>query len=299
MYAHAHGVGAGFQQGDDASLPGVGPQSIQGSGDGGGVVGEVVIDGDAIDAGAHLHTPFHVAKPAQRLGRLPGRDARVARRGDGRQGVVRVVFPHQLPNHFALQGGVTADFESGAISAPVGDAPVCFLLCGKGLAGGPASLRQYLLHDFVGRGYQQQTVAGHRPHQVVKLLLDRRQVGKDVRVIEFDIVDDECPWAVVDEFGALVEEGGVVLVRLDDEERGVTQSCTDAEILRDASDQESRSETGLLQYPGQHARGGGLAVGSGDRQHPPSLQHLFGQPLRPGGIGNPPLQDRFHQRISS
>jgi hypothetical protein len=46
---------------------------------------------------------------------------------------------------------------------------------------------------------------------------------------------------------------------------------------------------GLLQHPGQHRRGGGLAVGAGHGQHMAALQHVLGQPLRAAGVGAPAL----------
>ena len=62
-----------------------------------------------------------------------------------------------------------------------------------------------------------QAVAGHGAHQMVELGFDRRQVGKDVGVVVFEVVEDRRARPVVDELAALVEEGGVVLVGLDDE----------------------------------------------------------------------------------
>ena len=54
---------------------------------------------------------------------------------------------------------------------------------------------------------------------------------------------------VVDELGALVEEGGVVLVRLDHEEGGRAQAGRDPEVQRHAADQEARVEPGVRPAP--------------------------------------------------
>ncbi|MCY1311424.1 hypothetical protein D9M70_617240 [compost metagenome] len=55
----------------------------------------------------------------------------------------------------------------------------------------------------------------------------------------------------------------------------------------------------MLQHPGQHAGGGGLAVGTGHRQHPAPLQHMVGQPLRAGDIGQALVQHMLHRRVAA
>ncbi len=55
-----------------------------------------------------------------------------------------------------------------------------------------------------------------RTHEMVKLALNRCKIGEYVSMIELQIVQNRGPRPVVDEFGALVKEGGVVFVRLDD-----------------------------------------------------------------------------------
>ncbi len=54
----------------------------------------------------------------------------------------------------------------------------------------------------------------------MELALDRGDVRKNIRVIEFEVVEDRDLRAVVDELRALVEERGVVFVRFNDEIEG-------------------------------------------------------------------------------
>ena len=61
-------------------------------------------------------------------------------------------------------------------------------------------------------------LARHDAHQMVELLLDGAQIVEDVRMIELKVIEDQRARAVVNEFGTLVEEGAVILIRLDDEE---------------------------------------------------------------------------------
>ncbi len=103
----------------------------------------------------------------------------------------------------------------------------------------------------------------------------------------------------MDELAALVEEGAVVFVRLDHEERRAAQPRGDAEVLRHTTDQKARAHAGVLQHPGQHAAGGGLAVGARRGQYPAALQYMVGQPLRAADIGQAFVQHVFHRRVAT
>jgi hypothetical protein len=115
-------------------------------------------------------------------------------------------------------------------------------------------------------------------------------------VVEFQVVENQRARAVVDELGALVEEGGVVLVRFHHEERRAAQSRRLAEIGRNPADQKARLQPGVFQNPGQQAAGGGLAVSAGHRQNVPAAQHVIGQPCRAGGVGYFAVEQGFDQR---
>jgi hypothetical protein len=136
---------------------------------------------------------------------------------------------------------------------------------------------------------------------MVELPLDRGQVVEDVRVVELEIVQDRGARTVMDELAALVEEGGVVLVGLDHEGRErtrcVAQPGGHVEVERHAAHQETGLQPGVLQDPGQHGGGRGLAVRAGDGQHVAALQHMLRQPLRAAGVGQSLVQDRFHQGV--
>ena len=69
----------------------------------------------------------------------------------------------------------------------------------------------------------------------MKLGLDGSEVGKNIGVVELQITDNKGARAVVNKFGALVEEGRVVFIGLDHEEIGLTQSSRLAEIPRHAA----------------------------------------------------------------
>jgi hypothetical protein len=81
----------------------------------------------------------------------------------------------------------------------------------------PPAGRGDLAHDRVGVVHHEKAVARHEVHQPPereRVLLHR---GEDVRVVELDVREHDVVRPVDEELGALVEEGGVVLVALDDE----------------------------------------------------------------------------------
>jgi hypothetical protein len=138
----------------------------------------------------------------------------------------------------------------------------------------PAAARQHAGQSLLA-GIDDQPAAGrHRAHQVVELGLDGRQVREDVGVVELEVVQDRGARPVVHELAALVEEGGVVLVGLDDEGLARPEPGRHAEVHRHAADQEARLQAGLVQDPGQHRGGRGLAVRAGHGQHVSPRQHV-------------------------
>ena len=89
-------------------------------------------------------------------------------------------------------------------------------------------------------------------------------------MVELYVGQDGGVGKVVEELGALVEEGGVVLVAFEDEGAGVgVDAEAGAEVFGYASDQEGGGEVrvssaGYFVNPGEHAGGGGLAVGAAE-----------------------------------
>ena len=131
---------------------------------------------------------------------------------------------------------------------------------------------------------------------MMELSFDGGQVRVDVGVIEFQIVHHQRARMVVHELGALVEEGRVVFVGFDDEERRIAEPRTHVEIAGNAADQESRRQAGVFQYPGQHRCGRGFSVRSRDRQHPAVGQHFAREPLRPRHVRDAAFEQRFDDR---
>ena len=64
----------------------------------------------------------------------------------------------------------------------------------------PAAALENPLQAVLGCVGDDQAVGGNGSHQVVKLRFDRREIRKNIRVIELEVVEDEGGWSVVDKF---------------------------------------------------------------------------------------------------
>jgi len=133
----------------------------------------------------------------------------------------------------------------------------------------------------------------------MELALNGAHIRIDVRVIELQIIEHERSRAVMDELGALVEEGRVVLVSLDHEIRRPAKTRAHAKVLGHAADQKSRLEPGVLQNPSEHRCGGRLAVCARNRKHPAILEQLVRQPFGTGSEGYVAVKQRLNNRLSA
>src|SRR5437773_11639568 len=115
----------------------------------------------------------------------------------------------------------------------------------------------------------------------MKLALDGGKIGEDIGMIELQVVQYCSAGAIMNELRALVEEGGVVLVSLYDEERRAGESGRNREIQWHPADEEPGEAACLLQDPRQHGCDGGLSMGARHRQYMPAAEYMLGQPLRP------------------
>jgi hypothetical protein len=97
--AELHRVGARLQHRDQARRADLAAQTIDGGFNRGGVVREVVIYRNAVDAAAHFHAPPHTLELLQRVGGGLRRDTRVTRSQHGRDRILRIVTAEHGPVH--------------------------------------------------------------------------------------------------------------------------------------------------------------------------------------------------------
>ncbi len=297
MRAELHRVGARLNDGDQRRVADALAQTVERGGNGGRVVSEIVIDGDAAHFRDFFHASFDAFERAQR-GDAHGRHhTDVTRCSQSSQGVGDVVLASHVPLDNALGDAFEHDFEPGAVFAEQFDLP---LATGSGgLHRGPAAHLDHALQGRFGGWMNDQAFARNGSHQMVELPLDGRQIRKDVGVVELKVIQDRRARTVVNEFRAFVEKGAVILIRFDHEKRRIAQACRYGEVLRHPADQETRAHARMLQHPGEHAAGGGFAMSTRDGEHPAILQHVVGQPLRPGDVRQAFVQHIFHRRVAA
>ena len=112
---------------------------------------------------------------------------------------------------------------------------------------------------------EQETVSWNDIDEAAERKLDRGEIIENIGMVELDIVDDDGFGEVVDEFAALIEEGGVVFVTFDNEPIAVGETGTLLQIVGDAANEVTRVAATVLEDPGEERGGGGFAVGAGGR----------------------------------
>ena len=127
------------------------------------------------------------------------------------------------------------------------------------------------------------------------------EIAKDIRVVEFQVIENEDAGAIVNEFAAFVEKGGVVFVALDDEGGiEVSQLVTGREVERDTTDKVSGVHASLGQGKRSERRGGGFAVCSGYDDCGSRADEFFANELREANERSKALtQEPFDLRITS
>ena len=105
-------------------------------------------------------------------------------------------------------------------------------------------------------------------------------------MVEFEVIQNQDPGAVMNEFAAFVEEGGVVFVPLDDK-GGFEASgfIATGQIQGHAPDQIPRVGFQFPQSMRGEGGGRGLAVGARHHHRNPPSDQVFPDHLRQGGEG--------------
>jgi hypothetical protein len=141
------------------------------------------------------------------------------------------------------------------------------------------------------------TIGGHRPDEPSERGLHVIEVAVDVGVVELDRGQDQRVRVVVEELRRLVEEGGVVLVALDDEVVARTLAKRAAEVERDAADQQGRIPARRGQHLGDEVRRRRLAVRPGDGDAVAARDRQLVERVRERAVGNAGLDRRLRLGI--
>src|SRR5688572_20900873 len=137
------------------------------------------------------------------------------------------------------------------------------------------------------------TVSRNEIHQTREFPLDVVEVVVNIGVVKLDVVDDRDLGQVVHELRLLVEVGRVILVAFDDEmiTAGDTKTC--AEVMYDATDEETRIEPADLTDPCGDARRCRFAVRPGDDKRSSAADKFFFYDLGLRAIEKFSIEDLF------
>ena len=175
------------------------------------MVGKIVINSDAVYLPHQFHTAFDTHKTGQRFAGDFRLHTYVARRRYGGSGIVEIVDTRKSPPHFADGFSVKCHRKPAGVFLLKAIGPIAT----EGLHRRPAAFLQNLLQGFICLRINNQTVTGDGTNQMVKLGLNRSEIGKYIGVIEFEVIHDQRARPVVDKFRALVKKCAVVFIRFD------------------------------------------------------------------------------------
>src|SRR5210317_941447 len=114
MNPQSHGIGTWLQHSQQASIALL-PEPRERRGDGGGVMGEIIVNLHAVDFTAHLQAAFDATEATQSLNRLRHRHTGVPGCSNGRKGIMHIVLPELGPAHLALRLAVKQNLKVTAI----------------------------------------------------------------------------------------------------------------------------------------------------------------------------------------
>src|SRR5690606_26932342 len=184
-------------------------QAGERGGNGGGVVRKVVVHRDAIDRTAHLHASLHAAKAIQCVDGTRRFNTHVMGGRNGGQCIALVVGTGLRPVDGADGAAFMHDLEAAGVRFAHRLPGAAFA---KRLDRRPATAFEHPVQGRVVGGHNDADRTRNGAHQVMKLGFNGGQVGKNVGVVEFQIVQNGGTRAVMHELRTLDEEGGVVFV---------------------------------------------------------------------------------------
>ena len=201
-------------------------------------------------------------------GELRGRDAVAAGRGPDRQRVRDVVAAGERQGDLDLAGLLVVDAEPARLGQRLDPAQRMQVVAGlqaveEGAAAGAGGQLAHLGGVAAG---DQEAVRGEQREQPRVGVPERLRSRVEVGVVVLGAGQQQRLGLVVEELGAAVEVGGVVLVPLDDE--AVAGAVVEArrQVLGRAADQVAGIAAAGGVDPGGHRGRRRLAVGAGDHQ---------------------------------
>ena len=267
-------------------------------------MGKIIINADIGDYAAQLHTPLDARKARQRRQTLLNRHPHMARRQQCRNGIAAVMRAGKLPARLTdVPIALHQSQRTRGIIA--GHAPAGRIVETRNRR--PATARQHAVNARFKRIGNDQPVAGQCTHQVMELRFNSRQIGKNIGMIEFKVIQYHGTRPIVDKLRAFIAKRRVVLVRLNNEKRRIGKPAVDfsgdarrhAKVYRHTANQKPWMQAGVLKNPGQHRRSRRFTMRTRHGERPASLQQMVGKPLRAGNVGQRAIENLFQERIAA
>jgi len=129
--------------------------------------------------------------------------------------------------------------------------------------------------------------------ELAKGFLNGGEVGVDVSVVEFNIIENDEFGKVVDELASFIGEGGVVLVSFENPEGAGAVMASAGEVEGNSADEPAGMEACLFKKESEHGGGGGLAVGAGDDEIASFIEEPTAEEFGEGDKRNAVGEDGF------
>ncbi len=248
----------------------------------GRMVREVVHHGHAPAGPQLFQPPLDAMETAERRGDVGRGQAVAPCRGPDRQRVRDVVLAGERQRHLDLAGLRVEHPEAARLGQRLDRAGrPDFIPLVEPVEDHPAARPRRQLADLrrIAAG-DQQPAGGHDVDQASERREQCLRRGVEVGVVVLGAGEDQRVRPVVQELGAAVEIGRVVLVPLDDETLAGAVAEAGRQVLRRAADQIAGIRAAGRVYPGGHGRGRRLAMRPRHHQRPVVLQEEARQRLR-------------------
>src|SRR5258708_7529712 len=205
-YVAAKSVGARFKDGPQPPAGITRAQRTQGGGNRGGMMSEVVNQGDAVDFSFHFETTFHALKAFQRASDCIRRDTAICREGGGGACVPDVVFAGEGKLQFRPQLPVAHErpTRAGWLKFQVGDAPRGFSDCSVAFYRAEGA-SQAAVDALTLVESNDASAAGDKVHQAFASGLDSFEVFVNVGVVEFQRGEADKVCKILDQRAPLLE----------------------------------------------------------------------------------------------
>ena len=185
-HAELHRVRSRLEHGEDARAA-TRAQARRASLDRGRVVREIVVDGDAAHDAAHFHAALHACETRERFDRARRRHAAVPRGRDGGERVRTVVIAVSAQRTRPCARPCQIHVEAAVLAARARSSRRRASKRSTGVQHPRASTRA----SASSAPFATMSAARRQgAHEVMELRLDRGEIGKDVGVIELEVVED-------------------------------------------------------------------------------------------------------------